>query len=360
MRDFPKITFGIIVLNGQPLTKYNLRSLYPFAHQIIIAEGASPKATAMAGPDGHSDDGTLDALRQFKEQQDPEDKIIIVTAEDHGHPNGFWPGGKDEQSQAYAQRATGDYLWQVDIDEFYQGGDLEKIGKLLCTEPNITQISLPFLNFWGGFDYWVDGLFLRRFYREQGLGVRRIFKWGPGYRYISHRPPTVVDAKGVDLALVRWIKGDRIAPMGVCCYHYATLFGDTVGRKMRYYSEQKWPGRDAYCRWYETTFAQRIEHPFRIHHVTTEVSWLNRFTGTHPPQIRQLIADLPSLGRANQLRNNSDVEQLLGSWRYRTGVEAFKTLGPALLKLHRLWPQAARRIERTLEHAFAPGQTLHP
>ena len=43
----------------------------------------------------------------------------MVTAEECGHENGFWPGEKDEQSRAYAARATGDYLWQVDVDEFY-------------------------------------------------------------------------------------------------------------------------------------------------------------------------------------------------------------------------------------------------
>ena len=50
----PKITFGIIVLNGEPFTRYNLRALYPFAHEIIVAEGASPKAAHAATPDGHS------------------------------------------------------------------------------------------------------------------------------------------------------------------------------------------------------------------------------------------------------------------------------------------------------------------
>jgi len=35
----PKITFGIIILNGESFTRYNLRSLYPFAYQIIVVEG---------------------------------------------------------------------------------------------------------------------------------------------------------------------------------------------------------------------------------------------------------------------------------------------------------------------------------
>jgi hypothetical protein len=57
-----RITFGIIVLNGEPFTKYCRRALYPFAHEIIVVEGAVPAAT----PDGHSLDGTLEALDRFK------------------------------------------------------------------------------------------------------------------------------------------------------------------------------------------------------------------------------------------------------------------------------------------------------
>ena len=48
MAALPKITFGIIVLNGEPFTRYNLRALYLFAHQIIVVEGASPMAAHMA------------------------------------------------------------------------------------------------------------------------------------------------------------------------------------------------------------------------------------------------------------------------------------------------------------------------
>lgn len=34
-----RITFGMIVLNGKQLVKYNLRSIYPYA-QIIVVDGA--------------------------------------------------------------------------------------------------------------------------------------------------------------------------------------------------------------------------------------------------------------------------------------------------------------------------------
>jgi hypothetical protein len=49
-RSHPTITFGMIVLDGMPFLPYNLRALYPFAHQIIVVEGASPGAAVIAGP----------------------------------------------------------------------------------------------------------------------------------------------------------------------------------------------------------------------------------------------------------------------------------------------------------------------
>jgi len=82
----------MIVLNGEPFLRYNLRALYPFAHQIIVVEGSSPDAAGIATTRGHSRDDTLNALREFMDEEDPEGKVILIRAEDEGHPDGFWPG----------------------------------------------------------------------------------------------------------------------------------------------------------------------------------------------------------------------------------------------------------------------------
>ena len=133
MSVYPKVTFGIIVLNGEPFTKYCLRSLYRFAHEIIVVEGASQRASCISTPDGHSRDDTLESLHKFKEQEDPENKLRIVTRD------GFW-SEKDEQSQAYAEMAGGDYLWQVDIDEFYMPEDMDYILRMLKSIPEISGV----------------------------------------------------------------------------------------------------------------------------------------------------------------------------------------------------------------------------
>lgn len=183
----PRITFGMIVLNGEPFLRYNLRTLYPFAHEIILVEGAALAAANIATPDGHSLDNTLEIARQFKASEDPDGKLTIVTAEDEGYPNGFWPGEKHQQSQAYARRATGDYLWQVDVDEFYQPNHILFVLRMLTARPDITAVSFKMITFWGGFDYITDGWYLR-----QGAKIyRRLFKWGPDYCYVTHRPHSV-------------------------------------------------------------------------------------------------------------------------------------------------------------------------
>ena len=117
--NIPRISFGIIALNTEPFTKYCLRQIYPYAYEIILAEGGSRKAFRDS-PHGHSTDGTTEALREFKALEDPEDKLKIITRE------GFW-SEKDEQSRAYAEIATGDYIWQVDIDEFYTRKDMDRV-----------------------------------------------------------------------------------------------------------------------------------------------------------------------------------------------------------------------------------------
>ena len=75
----PRVSFGIIVLNGEPFTRYSLRALYPFAYEIILVEGACRAAAGAATGDGHSTDATLEVLADFKTREDPENKALIVT-----------------------------------------------------------------------------------------------------------------------------------------------------------------------------------------------------------------------------------------------------------------------------------------
>jgi hypothetical protein len=332
----PKITFGMIVLNGEPFLRYNLRALYPYAHQIIVAEGASPLAASAASPDGHSTDGTLHLLRQFKQEEDPENKLTIVTAEDEGHPNGFWPGEKDEQSQAYARRATGDWLWQVDIDEFYQPDDMARLCDYLQLNPVVTCLTFNAHHFWGGFDYEATGGIYRsiRFQGEPGGAYRRVFRWGDGYRYKTHRPPTVLDDQGRDTARQMLHNVTRV--LGIRMYHYSMVFPFQMSSKSAYYQNRGSVGKGMVARNNSLAKGVDLRSGIRLSRQFGTYNWLVRFQGIHPPAIQWLRRDINEGRLQVELRRVDDIEALLVNPQYLARIRWLNLLE----QLRSYWHQA--------------------
>lgn len=346
--NLPKITFGIIVLNGEPFVKYNLRSLYPFAHEIIVVEGGHEDAKAVCTPDGHSLDTTLQSLYEFKENEDPENKVQIITR------NGFWPKrdefGHDRtfQSRAYAERATGDYLWQVDIDEFYKEEDIEKIIKLLQSDPRIDSITFPTITFWGDIKYKSDCWRL-----QQGSKYfHRLFKWGKGYKYITHEPPTVIDENGVDLRTKKWLKGEELEKMDIYMFHYSLLFPWQVEQKIRLYKDEKPESCSGIVDWAENNYF-KITNPFRVHNLYTSPSWLEYFPGEHTEQIYKMMDDVRNNKNNIKLRNNEDVEKLLKRFSYKLPRLVYKT-GGYINKHYLFIRQSIFRILRKTYRTFVP------
>ncbi len=328
----PRVSFGIIVFNGEPFTRYCLRSLYPFAHEIIVVEGACPGAAAIATKDGHSTDGTLGTLYQFQAEEDPLHKVQIVTRD------GFW-SEKDEQSQAYAQRATGDYLWQVDIDEFYRHEDMTKVLCLLGKDPSISAVSFRQITFWGGFDYTCDGWYLMRGASE----FDRLFRWGPGYRYVTHRAsnhmgPTVHDPLGRDHRSLQWVSSAETERSGIRLYHYSLLFPAEVRSKAEYYRNAPHSHRHEIHQWMCDSFFS-LRKPYRVHNVWEYPSWLERFDGQHPEQIDQMRKDIESGVSKVEMRSTEDVEKLLSTPWYSLGRSLLRWLEP-IDRRFLTWPRA--------------------
>ncbi|HZX48788.1 MAG TPA: methyltransferase domain-containing protein [Nitrospirota bacterium] len=356
----PQITFGIIVLNGEPFVKYNLRALYPFAHQIIVVEGAAPAAKAVASANGHSLDGTLEAVRRFKTEDDIESKVTIVTAEDEGHPDGFW-AEKDEMSRAYAMRATGNYLWQIDADEFYLPKDIQTVIDMLSSDPEIKTISFPMYTFWGAPDYLVNGFFLEKF------SVHRLFAWGSGYQYTTHRPPTVIDDKLSDLRKLKWITAGQMKSKGMYLFHYELLFPKQVIEKCRYYASVGWTSELRQADDWANKCYLTITKPFRVHMMYGHLSWLERFRGEHPPQVTQMMTSVASgVFEKVELRRRDDVESLLSDHMYLLkcrilkivvpidkGFAAMKAMARRLLKHSVIW-KILQTTKRRLKGQLMP------
>jgi 4-hydroxy-2-oxoglutarate aldolase len=100
-----RISFCLICYNEAYLIRQQLINLYPHAYEIIIVEGRS---TELGDKFPKTRDKTLQIIRDFP---DPDNKIILITKD-------TWVG-KDAMVAAYYNKATGDYVWHIDADEFY-------------------------------------------------------------------------------------------------------------------------------------------------------------------------------------------------------------------------------------------------
>lgn len=318
----PKVTFGMIVLNGQPFVLYNLRSIYPFASQIIVVEGASLKAAHAARPDGHSIDDSLESLKSFQQNEDPKGILTIVTAEDEGHNNGFWPGEKDEQSKAYSKRATGDWLWQIDVDEFYRSPDMRHVCEYLCHHPEKECLSFSIHQYWGGFDYLVDGgLFMSHAYAGEPWGAaRRLFRWTPESHYTTHRPPTVVDGGG-RTTTDRATNITQVLDPPCFMFHYPMLFFHQYMQKGIYYDNQNWQHEDRVADRYAQLYRQiDTSNVFSIFTHRGTHNWLIRNTFSHPELICRLQEDLKLGSSQYALRSSRDIEAVMNSNEYMSKV----------------------------------------
>ncbi len=260
-------------------------------------------------------DGTLEMIRDFQARHDREGKVVFITAEDLGNPDGFWPE-KDDMCRAFAERTTGEWLWEVDYDEFYLEADMKSVFELLGADPSISAVSFPFRQFWGGFNYVETGLWFLHEFR----GCDRVFRWRPGYTYSSHRPPTVLDAEGRDLRSLNWLSERDMRRRGIFMRHYSYVLPKQALQKVGYYTHATWTDefqnnehwlRDSYF---------GLKSPYFIGESgRSKPQWLERYRGPHPTQIVKMRSDLQN-GRLNEpLRPTDDIERLLSSRKYLIG-----------------------------------------
>jgi glycosyltransferase involved in cell wall biosynthesis len=271
-----KISFGMIVFNAQSTLPTNMLSaclsnIYDIAHEILISEGAvrphggNNGDATWATSDGRSTDGTLEFLRNFP---DPDNKIKIFTKE------GFW-NGKLEMCNAYAKDATGDYVWQIDSDEFYKKSDMRKVIDCLEENRHIDAVHFYANHFWGDWEHCCDETHGMSWANQ--IPWMRIFKNSPGSSWKSHAPPIYQDKHGVLMNRVVWDR-DNTLKLGIKLYHYGYVVKSQTDFKEKYYKNntlsnlwQKW----------------QLDKDTRL--INGDQS--TPFTSTHPEIIYKLIED---------------------------------------------------------------------
>ena len=209
-----KITFGMIVFNGNYVLEEVLASVYPYAHQILIAEG--PVQFWQSTGRVTSSDGTNQIIDNFP---DPDNKISIT----HGLYS-----EKEEQCNAYIKNLSPDtdYVWNLDSDEVFKPEDIEKVISLLEKE-RYTTVGFKSCSFYGGFDKILGGF-------EENAEFNRICKVYPGSTWASHRPPRMKhEVEGLPEKHLDF--NELYKEHGVRMYHYSYVFPYQVAQKVAYY-----------------------------------------------------------------------------------------------------------------------------
>lgn len=278
-----KIAFGIIVFNGNYVLKETLESIYPYANQILIAEGP----VQFWQDEGYttSTDGTNEVLDNFP---DPENKIKIVHSQ---------YSEKDEQCNAYMQFLGGDndYIWNLDCDEVFKPQDTETIMGLLERE-RYTSVGFKSLSFYGGFDRYLTGF-------EERAEFIRIRKIYPGSYWSTHRPPTVAHRIS-DPWPEKHLDFNYLADnYGIRMYHYSYVFPDQVYQKINYYKQKISKDNcidnyfeEIYVPWMLADDKITVEQKYQgAHEFKPEYRgecYTAKFSGTHPVIIEERLDQL--------------------------------------------------------------------
>ena len=206
-----------------------LSNVYDIAHEILISEGAvrphggNPGDATWASSDGRSIDKTLEVLHNFP---DPHNKIKIFTKK------GFWDG-KLEMCNACAREATGDYIWQLDSDEFYHRSDMQRVVDYLSDFPHTEAVHFYANHFWGDFDHCLDESDV---HWSNEIPWMRVFKNDLGSSWVSHAPPIYQNAEGKPMT-TDILDRNRTLSMGIKLYHYGYVVRSQPEFKEKYYAD---------------------------------------------------------------------------------------------------------------------------
>lgn len=215
-----KISFAMIVVNGEKFLPTQLRSIYPHAHEIVICEGGDQFWNSINGFH-RSTDRTVEIIRSFP---DPDKKIRLI--QDN------WEN-KNQMAHAYSRYLTGDYAWHVDVDELVDPEDiLPAVKGLQSTGAQCA--SIPQYVFWGDKDTVLQAHGPKG-WQTFWAKVPRIYRWKSGMT-LHHLP------------MGYWVNGAVTTPQPmsqqyflerkIFCYHFSWVFPDEVGMKMRYYDHR--------------------------------------------------------------------------------------------------------------------------
>lgn len=301
----------MIVLNGMPWLPYLMKNIYPHVDEFVIVEGAQAHIRSISDAEGHSIDETVQVIKNFP---DPDKKIRLIQNNRH------WVD-RDEMFEVGTANLTGDYLWQIDVDEFYLSEDIAKFKNFIAHHPNIEAYSFISRDFFGGIrGYVMGGEYYRLDYQRW-----RVWRWKQGYKYIKHEPPTVLTEDGIDTRAKGFVTGNELyRELGILCYHYSFVLPEQVRLKSISESERSVYHKNAFFmgrsqetlrNWYQNHYVRFT--PWEVG-MKPLPSWLEPYNGPHPAEIEAMMTDIANGVIPVKLREGDEIDRFLESvWQWR-------------------------------------------
>jgi len=275
----PRLVQCIQMHNEEEFAPLVLRSIYDEVDKIIVIEGAvenRPNSTE----DGHSIDRTVEIIKDFKENHDPDKKVIFLQIKKH------WKNLEEIKQTFLDMSFPGDWLIINDADEIYRPEDIRRLRQAIDLNPHICEFVPTFLHFYRDFKHVaVPG-------PEWQPQHQRIFKYVRGMKYNSH--PVVTDPTGHCTYFSPFYQNRRAmmrVPFFIYHYGYARMNMDEIMRqKQEYYTKELAAHGGA-----NTKFDQKIQDWF------DKTEPLLFFDGEHPEVMREhSIANVPSTHFPNE------------------------------------------------------------
>jgi hypothetical protein len=254
-----KISANILALNEEFWIKLQLDHIYDFFDEIVICEGAEKGRVKkpFCDDDGLSVDNMKEVIENYP---DPQNKIK--------YKRFGWCADKVNMCNWMYQNSIGDYVWQIDSDEFYLLDVMQKIKTYLETHEDVNQIEFRVYHFWSGFTDCIHGP--GSTWGDDGPW-KRIFRREENNKLVTHRPPTVkYKTKGRTIT-----RNDSYNQKWVL-YHYGYVFAWQFKFKDMYYGFKKYRTlRDAW--------KKNKKQPL------VRGSRTMKFNGEHPEIIKKLL-----------------------------------------------------------------------
>lgn len=172
-KSIGSIAIGSILLNESKFICLNLLQHYDMCDEWILVEGACkgypPRKVSL---EGLSLDNCATHIRIFP---DPQHKIRLVQ---HGWTKSTGEDAKSELRNRYMRHCNSDFLWVVDIDEFYESEDINAAIQHL-SDDSIQAVTLPQVHLWKNISRFITGDYY-------DVSHTRIYRHQRGMRYVSN------------------------------------------------------------------------------------------------------------------------------------------------------------------------------